>query len=142
MFLRQEEFVMTERAEGAFTVTAWDESTCQELDGKAKLTRASMTFGYTGDLEATGKSEAVMFYREDGTAAYTGLEHMAGRLGGRSGSFVLRGDGAFENGAASTTWRIVDGSGSGDLHGISGTGSAVAASGQPGGTFTLDYDLG
>ena len=72
---------MTQRAEGTFTVTDWDESTYQELDGKAKLTKASMAFGYTGDLQATGKSEAVMFYREDGTAAYTGLEHMAGRRG-------------------------------------------------------------
>jgi hypothetical protein len=142
MFLRQEEFVMTERAEGTFTVTAWDESTYEELDGKEKLTKASMTFAYAGDLEATGKSETVMFYREDGTAAYTGLERMVGRIGDRSGSFVLRGEGAFENGAASTTWRVVDGSGSGDLRGLRGTGSAVAASGQPGGTFTLDYDLG
>ena|SRR5450755_3089967 len=133
---------MTERAEGAFTVTAWDESTYEELAGKEKLTKASMTFAYTGDLEGTGKSEAVMFYREDGTAAYTGLERIAGRIGERSGSFVLRGEGVFENGAASTSWRIVDGSGSGDLRGIRGTGSAVAASGQPGGTFTLDYDLG
>src|ERR1022692_1539319 len=167
MFLRQEEFTMTEHAEGTFTVTAWDESTYEELDGKEKLTKASMTFAYAGDLEATGKSETVMFYREDGTAAYTGLERMVGRIGERSGSFVLRGEGAFENGAASTTWQIVDGSGSGglhglrgegasehgadsttwkivngsgsgDLHGRRGTGSAVAASGQPGGTFTLD----
>jgi Protein of unknown function (DUF3224) len=133
---------MTERAEGTFTVTAWEESTYQELDGKEKLTRASMTFGYTGDLEATGKSETLMFYREDGTAAYTGLERMAGRIGDRSGSFVLHADGAFENGAARTAWQIVDGSGSGDLRGIRGTGSVVALSGQPGGTFTLDYDLG
>ena len=117
---------MTERAEGTFTVTAWDESTYEELDGREKLTKASMTFAYAGDLEATGKSETVMFYREDGTAAYTGLERMVGRIGDRSG----------------TTWRVVDGSGSGDLRGLRGTGSAVAASGQPGGTFTLDYDLG
>jgi Protein of unknown function (DUF3224) len=133
---------MTERAEGTFKVTSWDENTYEELDGKEKLTKASMVFGYTGGLEATGKSETLMFYREDGTAAYIGLEHMAGRLGGRSGGFVLRAEGAFENGAARTTWHVVPGSGSGDLRGLRGTGTAVAESGQPGGTFTLDYDLG
>ncbi len=133
---------MTEHATGTFKVTSWDENTYEELDGKEKLTRASMVFGYTGDLEATGKSETLMFYREDGTAAYIGLEHMIGRLGGRSGGFVLRAEGAFQNGAARTTWHVVAGSGSGDLRGLRGTGTAVAESGQPGGTFTLDYDLG
>ena len=82
-----------------------------------------------------------MFYRDDGTATYTGLERIVGRLGDRSGSFVLRADGRFDGGAATTTWQVVDGSGSGDLSGISGTGTSVAASGQPGGTFTLDYDF-
>jgi Protein of unknown function (DUF3224) len=133
---------MPERAEGTFKVTSWDENTYEELDGKEKLTKASMEFGYTGDLEATGKSETLMFYREDGTAAYTGLERMAGRLGDRSGGFILRADGTFDSGAARTTWLVVDGSGSGELRGLRGTGTAVAASGQPGGTFTLDYDLG
>jgi hypothetical protein len=132
---------MTERAEGTFKVTSWDESTYEELDGKEKLTKASMGFGYTGDLEAAGKSETLMFYREDGTAVYTGLERIAGRLGDRSGSFVLRANGTFENGAARTTFHVVDGSGSGELSGLRGTGASVAASGQPGGTFTLDYDF-
>ncbi len=132
---------MTEHANGTFKVTGWDENTYQELDGKEKLTKASMAFGYAGDLEGTGKSETVMFYREDGTAAYTGLEHFVGQIGDRSGSFVLRSDGAFDGGAATTTWQVVDGSGSGELRGLRGTGKSVAKSGQMDGTFTLDYDL-
>jgi hypothetical protein len=133
---------MTEHAEGTFKVNGWDENTYQELDGKEKLTKASMVFGYSGDFDGTGKAEALMFYREDGTAAYTGLERFVGQVGGRSGSFVLRADGVFEDGAATTNWQVVDGSGSGELRGLRGTGKAVAASGQPGGTFTLNYDLG
>jgi hypothetical protein len=131
---------MTARAEGTFTVKAWDESTYQELGGKAKLTRASMTFGYTGDLEATGGSETLMFYREDGTATYTGLERMEGRIGDRAGSFVLRADGAYDGAEAKSTWQVIDGSGTGDLRGLRGSGSSVAG-GESGGTFTLDYDL-
>src|SRR6266536_1066263 len=99
MWASRKEHAMTDRAEGTFKVTAWDENSYEELDGKQKLTKASMKFGYTGGLEAAGRSETVMFYREDGT-------------------------------------------GSGELRGIRGTGKAVAASGQPGGTFTLDYALG
>jgi hypothetical protein len=132
---------MTAHAEGTFKVTGWDENTYEELDGKEKLTKASMAFGYAGDLEAAGKSETLMFYRADGTAVYTGLEHIVGRLGDRSGGFVLRAEGAFEGGAATTTWQVIDGSGTGELRGIRGTGKSVAESGQPGGTFTFDYDL-
>jgi hypothetical protein len=59
-----------------------------------------------------------MCYRDNGTAVYTGLERITGQLAGRSGS-----------------------SGTGDLAGLRGQGSSVAASG-PGGTFTFEYDLG
>jgi hypothetical protein len=132
---------MTARAEGAFTVMAWEESTYQELAGQAKLTRASMTFGYTGDLEATGNSETLMFYGDDGTATFTGLERMQGRIGDRAGSFVLRADGTYDGAEARTTWQVVAGSAAGGLSGLRGSGSSVAGSGGPGGTFTFDYDL-
>jgi len=131
---------MTARAEGTFTVQGWDESTYQELAGKSKLTRASMTFGYTGDVEATGGSEALMFYREDGTATFTGLQRMEGRIGDRAGSFVLQADGAYDGTEATTTWQVIDGSGTDDLRGLRGSGSSVAGSGMSG-TFALDYDL-
>lgn len=132
---------MSARAEGTFTVKDWDESTYQELDGKAKLTRAHVTFACTGDLQAESTSDSLMCYREDGTAVYTGLERMVGQLAGRSGSFVLRTGGGYSGGEARTTWQVIEGSGTGELAGLRGEGLAVAASG-PGGTFTLDYDLG
>ena len=133
---------MTERAEGTFKVSGWDENTYQELDGQQKLTKASMEFGYAGGIEGTGRSETLMYYREDGTAVYTGLERIVGRLGDRSGSLVVYAYGTYDGGEARTVWRVVNGSGAGELRGIRGQGTAVAASGQPGGTFTLDYDLG
>ncbi len=132
---------MTAHAQGTFAVKAWDENTYEELAGNAKLTRARMVFTYAGDLEAEGTSDTLMCYRDDGTAVYTGLDRMTGQLGGRSGSFILRSDGAYEGGAAKTTWQIVEGSGTGELTGLQGAGTAVS-SGAPGGTFSLDYDLG
>src|SRR5258708_5067659 len=79
---------MTERTEGTFSVASWDEDTYQELDGKGKLTRARVTFDFTGDLQARGTWDAVMCYREDGTAVFTGMQRMVGQLRGSSGSFV------------------------------------------------------
>ena len=132
---------MTAHAEGTFTVKSWDENTYEELEGNAKLTKARMVFSYAGDLEAEGTSDTLMCYLDDGTAVYTGLDLMTGQLGGRSGTFVLRSEGAFEGGAAKTSWHIVEGSGTGELAGLRGSGSSVASSAPPG-TFSLDYDLG
>jgi hypothetical protein len=66
---------------------------------------------------------------------------MVGRLGGRSGSFVVETNGVYEGGEARTTWSVVPGSGTGELAGLRGEGGAVAPGG-PNGTYTLDYDLG
>jgi hypothetical protein len=132
---------MMAHADGTFTVKSWDENTYTELDGNAKLTRARMVFSYAGDLEAEGSSETLMCYRDDGTAVYTGLDLMTGQLGGRSGTFVLRSEGAYQGGEAKTSWQVIEDSGTGGLAGLRGAGSAVS-SGAPGGTFSLDYDLG
>jgi hypothetical protein len=132
---------MTARAEGTFKVTSWDESTYQDLDGSSKLTRAKVTFGWNGDLEADSSSDSLMYYREDGTAVYTGLERITGQLAGRSGAFVLRTEGSYSDGEARTSMHVIEGSGTGELAGLRGTGQAVA-DGESGGRFSLDYDLG
>jgi hypothetical protein len=128
------------QATGTFTVTDWNESTYEELEGGAKLTKAHVTFGFDGDLAGQGGWEAVMCYRADGTAAFTGFQRTVGKLGGREGSFVLRADGTFEGGEARSNWRVVDGSATGELRGLSGAGSAITTGGS-GGTFSFDYEL-
>ncbi|SRR6266487_657929 len=132
---------MTAQATGTFTVSSWDESTYTELDGGAKLTKAHVTFGLTGDLEGEGQWEALMCYRDDGTAEFTGFQHTVGKLGGREGGFVLRADGTFENGEARTSWQVIPGSATGGLRGLTGSGHAISTS-APGGTFSFDYELG
>jgi hypothetical protein len=129
------------QATGSFTVASWDESTYQELSGDAKLTKATVTFSLTGDITGEASWDAVMCYRPDGTAVYTGMQRVDGTLAGLEGSFVLQADGEFADGAARSRWQIIEGSGTGGLAGLTGSGSAVATA-EPPGTFTLDYDLG
>lgn len=128
-------------ATGSFTVSSWDEDTYLELSGGGKLTKARVTFGFTGDLEGQAQWDALMCYRDDGTATYTGYQQTSGKLGDREGTFVLRADGSYEGGEARGSWEVVDGSATGGLAGLRGSGSSVSAGG-PGGTFTLDYELG
>ena len=131
---------MTARAEGTFTVTSWAEDTYQELDDKRKLTKATVSFRLSGGIDADATWTALMFYREDGTAEYTGLQQLTGQIAGRSGTCVMVADGTFADGAASGTWQVIPGSGTGGLAGLRGSGTSIATSTPPG-TFTLDYEL-
>jgi hypothetical protein len=131
---------MSKPATGTFKVGSWDESAYRELGGGAKLTRATITFDYHGDMEARGSSELLMCYERDGKASYLGLEHFAGKLDGRSGSFVAQSHGTFDGQDARTTWTVVLGSATGELAGLSGGGTSVAGHG-PGGSFTFDHQL-
>jgi hypothetical protein len=133
---------MTAHAEGTFTVASWEEDTYQELAGKEKLTKARMGFQLSGDMAGDLVSDTLMYYRDDGTAEYTGVQRFAGQIGGRSGTCVMIADGGYDGGEARATWRIIPGSGGGDLAGLEGTGTSVSAGGQPGGTYSLDYKLG
>jgi Protein of unknown function (DUF3224) len=132
---------MTARAEGTFTVTSWAEDTYQELDGKSKLTTAKVGYRLSGDIEGDATWSAVMYYREDGTAEFTGLQRLTGQIAGRVGTCVMVSDGTFSDGAARGTWRVIEGSGTGALAGLRGSGTSVATS-EPPGTYTLDYELG
>jgi Protein of unknown function (DUF3224) len=120
----------TGRATGSFTIKSWDERPFAELEGAPKLTQARVTTTYGGDLDGEGTSTLVMAY-DGADASYTGYERVVGSLSGRSGSFVLRLAGGFEQGAARTDWTVVEGSGTGELAGLGGEGGYVAKQGEP-----------
>jgi hypothetical protein len=131
---------MSGRANGTFTVKAWDEKPIVQTDGGGKLTRASVAGSYTGEIEGEATSDLVMCYRPDGTAEYVGLERIVGRVGGRAGSFVLRSTGAFDGSEATATFSVVAGSGTGELTGLEGEGRFAAPHGNQG-KLQLEYRL-
>ena len=51
-------------------------------------------------IEGEGQVEYLMMYRSDGSATFVGLEQVVGRIGGKTGSFVLQRTGVFEGGLA------------------------------------------
>jgi hypothetical protein len=82
-----------------------------------------------------------MAYTASDRAEYVGLQTVTGSLVGRSGSFVLRTAGTFDGSKAEGELTVVEGSGTGELAGISGTGSFSAPMGSEA-ELTLDYELG
>lgn len=131
---------MTKRATATFQVKTWDEEPYNEIDQGPKLTRVSVTKSFHGDIEGEGVLEYLMIHRTDGSASFVGLERVIGRVGDRSGSFVLQHSGTFEGGTAKATWFVVPGSGTGDLNGLRGKGGFAAAHAEhyP---ITLEYDF-
>ena len=129
---------MRKQAKATFGITSWDEKPYSELEASLKLTRASVTKSYQGDIEGEGKLEYLMMYRSAGSANFMGLERVTGSVGGRSGSFVLQHSGAFEEGVAKVTLSVVPGSGTGTLRGLTGEGG-FSVGHQPPYAMTLDY---
>jgi hypothetical protein len=113
---------MKRQATASFEIKSWDEKPYNEIDGAPKLTRASVTKSFQGDIEGEGTLEYLMVYRANGVASFVGLERVVGRIGDRTGTFVLQHSGTFEGGKATVTWSVVPGSGTGDLRGLRGQG--------------------
>jgi hypothetical protein len=127
-------------ANATFTVQGWDEQTFEERD-PGKLTIASVQQAVTGDIEGTSDVRWVMAYTADDAAEFVGVQSVTGSFGDRTGSFVLRSVGTFDGKTAAGDVTVVAGSGTGDLAGISGTGSFTAPMGDEA-SITLDYQLG
>ena len=130
----------TVHATGTFKVRSWDEPPYAELEGAPKLTHAHVINSYAGDIEGEGTGDSVMFYGDDATATYFGFQRVVGKLGGRSGSFVLQGSGTWKDGVATTTWSVVPGSGTGELKGLRGSGG-FAAGPEAEVSYGLDYQI-
>jgi Protein of unknown function (DUF3224) len=131
---------MKHTANAHFAIKGWDEKPYSEGPDQPKLTRASVSKTFTGDIEGEGHVEYLMAYRSDGTATFVGLERIVGRLAGKSGSFVLQRIGVFEGGQAKETYSVVPGSATGELRGLTGEGRSSVGHGMEH-PFTLDYEL-
>jgi hypothetical protein len=131
---------MKTTAHARFAIKAWDEKPYSEGQDRPKLTRASVTKTYSGDIEGEGQVEYLMMYRPDGSATFVGLERVTGRMAGKSGSFVLQRTGVFEGGMARETYCVILGSGAGELQGLTGEGRTAVGHGMEH-PMTLDYEL-
>jgi hypothetical protein len=131
---------MKKSANARFAIQNWDEQPYSEGPDLPRLTRASVTKTFTGDIEGEGQVEYLMMYRSDGSAAFDGLERVIGRIGGRAGTFVLQRTGVFESGQAKESYSVIPGSGTGELSGLLGDGSSAVGHGTEH-PFTLDYDF-
>jgi hypothetical protein len=131
---------MKQSANARFAIMSWDEKPYSEGQDLPKLTRASVTRTYTGDITGEGQVEYLMMYRSDGSATFVGLERVAASIAGRSGSFVLQRIGVFEGGQAKESYFVIPGSATGELQGLVGDGTSAVGHGMEH-PFSLNYEL-
>ena len=108
--------------------------------GDAVLGRMTIDKQYHGDVSGTGKGEMLTAITEvQGSAGYVAIERVTGKVGLRSGSFVLQHSGTMNRGAQSLVISIVPDSGTDELKGIAGTLKIEIADGAH--TYVLEYTL-
>lgn len=102
--------------------------------GGAVRNRYEKTFA--GDITGTSLVEATMLGLGDGKPlVYIAIEGLDVAVNGKKGTFILL-HRAVHPEDGTTAWTILDGSGSGELAGIRGSGTIT-----PGHEFTLEYEL-
>ena len=132
---------MDAHAEGTLEIASWDEQPLADIDADRKLTTTNVTQQVHGDIEGEGSATWLAAYRADGTAEYVGFQRIDGRIGDAEGSIVLRMTGGYDGTVARSEWEVVDGTGTGALAGLRGSGVSEASSdGTP--MYTLEYVLG
>jgi hypothetical protein len=134
------------KAKATYSVKKWEEKTYDQISPEIKMTKASVEYEFSGELEGTASVEYLMFYshadptdQHKSSASYVGLIRFEGTLNGRSGSFAMKDDGTFESGTAASALTIVEGSGTGSLEGIKGTGMYRANC--EGFVFEMEYEM-
>jgi len=129
-----------ENISATFQIEEWDEKSFSEIEQGEKLTRVLVTKTFKGDMEGKSVLEYLMAYRSDGSAVFTGLERIEGKIKDRYGSFVLWHEGEYKSGVVKTTFSGVPGTGTNELTGIVGEGG-FESSHQPEYAIDFSYEL-
>src|SRR5439155_26644472 len=133
------EGALVPRANATFVNATYDEEAYDDRDGVV-LGRIRITRTFAGELEGESSAELLTARMETGSATYVALDRVAGRLGGRSGSFVLAHHGTVSGAGAETAASVVPDSATAELKGLRGRGSiSVAEDGTH--TLTLEYEF-
>jgi hypothetical protein len=129
----------TQRAAGTFDVKIGTLPLADSAAG-ATLGRMSIDKQYHGALEGTGKGEMLTAGSAvEGSGAYVAIERVAGKLDGRSGTFVLQHSGVMAHGSQQLSVTVAPDSGTGELTGIAGKMNIVIEGGKH--SYTFEYTL-
>ena len=121
-------------AKGHFDVQTKPEATFGDGIGRFSLTKT-----FHGDLQGTSIGEMLAVRTQTpGSAGYVLIEHVAGTLNGKSGTFMLQHCGIMDRSRPDLKVVVIPDSGTAELTGIAGQMSIDAAAGH---AYVLDYSI-
>lgn len=129
---------------GHFTSSNWEERRITSGEGSPRLAHASVTNTFSGGVEAADTvCEYTIVYVTETTGTFTGMQVLSATVDGRKGAFAVAERGSFEaDGTLRCAFDVVPGSGTGDLTGLSGTGSFTTKHGDQSVPYSFEYDPG
>jgi Protein of unknown function (DUF3224) len=125
-------------ATGKIDVKTYEPTTYDQPGEGPTLVRIHVVEDFSWDIEGEGVAEFLQTARDEDEASFVGVERVSGRIGDKSGTFVLQDQGTLKGTTVTGTWFVVPGSGTGELQGLRGEGGFEAKLGQ-GADITLDY---
>lgn len=127
-------------AKANFKILSWDPHPYEESEAGPSLSQINVKKSFQGDVEAESTAVLLMCQSDDKSAGYVATERVVGRIGSRSGSFVIQHGGGIAAGNVTDSFGyIVPGSGTGELQGL--RGHCAWHHDEHEATFTLDYDI-
>lgn len=131
---------MTKRATGTFDVKLKPLALEDSKASDASLARLSIDKQFHGDLEGTSKGEMLSAGTPvKGSAGYVAIELVSGKLGGRTGTFVLQHSGTMNRGTPELSVTVVPDSGTGELVGLTGKLNIIIAEGKH--SYDFEYTM-
>jgi len=120
----------------------WDQHEIGTFGADTKQLYAKVDIIYSGELQGLGHQLFSMVVLNPDHVVFTGTEHIEGTLNGKKGSFMMTYDGEYRKEAGTLNrYRIVPGTGTSELVGITGKGIMHIADPTQPHSLTLEYSL-
>lgn len=129
-----------EDSRSTFNIQSWEEETLHELEEERSIRKAAVRQAYNGHLRGESELVYLMTYTDDATARFVGVELFEGKVGDLEGRMTLHHEGRYEKGIARSRCRVVPGSATGGLKGITGEGHFEAEGNKV--EFRFSYETG
>lgn len=135
-----------------FSIASWSEPLISDIDGEGTtmgegyypnrgLTRAEVTYDYTGDIEGRSVLTYLISYKS-GPAPIVGFERFEGSIGDQDGSCVLRHTGSHTGEGVAAHVEVVPGMGTGGLADLRGEAELrIEGHSDDGYDLVLGYDV-
>jgi hypothetical protein len=128
-----------------YTSKSWEEQIVAGEDGAPRFAHAHASFEYHGTLEGTSTCDMLLYYAgegyDGGQTTSPGYEFFEGTLDGRAGSFITRHEFGYDASGIRDTFTVVPGSGTGELAGLTGSGTAASGMHADAVDYTIEYSL-